>query len=114
MKVEQMVKQLGLKVKSGRTELSREITGGFASDLLSDVIAHAERGNVWLTLQVHPNVVAVAALKELAAVILVGGRELEEETIRRAEEQRVVLLVSPERTFELAGKLFGLGIPGQG
>ncbi len=92
--------------------LVRPVGGGYVTDLLSDVIAHGRKDDVWVTLQVHPNIVAVAVLKELAAVVLVNGREPAPETLEQAERQGVVLLGSPLSAFELVGRLHGLGVKG--
>jgi predicted transcriptional regulator len=107
-----LVDQLELEPRSARKNLGREVTGGYASDLLSDVIANSREGDVWITLQAHQNVVAVAVMKDLAGIILVGGREPEEETVEKAETENIPVLVSRLPTFELAGRLYNLGIRG--
>jgi len=73
MKVSDLVDQFGLKVFSGAAGLDRTVHGAYVSDLLSDVMGNASEGDVWITLQTHQNVLAIASLKELAAVILVKG-----------------------------------------
>ena len=65
MKVQELVDKLGLKVLAGAQGLDREIDGCYISDLLSDVMGNAMEGNIWITLQTHKNVMAVASLKEL-------------------------------------------------
>ena len=80
MKLEEVVNQTGMKVESAQEKLDREVSGGYASDLLSDVMANSREGDVWVTLQVHPNIIAVATLKDLAAVgcrILTLGQYLQ-------------------------------------
>ncbi|MFH1097017.1 MAG: serine kinase [Candidatus Desantisbacteria bacterium] len=77
---------------------------------MSDVIAHAQRGNVWITLQVHQNIVAVAVLKELSGIILVNNRQPAEDTLEKAKQEGITILVSQLPAFELAGKLYQLGI----
>ena len=74
MTVQDIVSQLNLKICSGEKGLQREIKGGYTSDLLSDVMGHAQEGDVWITIQTHKNVMAIASLKEIAAIILVKGR----------------------------------------
>ncbi len=109
MTVEEIVARLGLQVFSyGNTE--RPVTGGYASDLLSCVMAKAQAGNVWVTLQAHPNVVAVASLLDLAAVIVSEGLRPDQETLERAEQNGVVLLGSPRTTFTVVGQLSALGV----
>ena len=64
MTVFDIAKFFGLETRAGKDHLDEEVTGGYASDLLSDVIAHSRKGNVWITIQTHPNIVAVATMKE--------------------------------------------------
>jgi len=107
-----LVEKLDLEVRSARGNLDNEVTGGYASDLLSDVIANGREGDVWVTLQIHQNVVAVASMKDLAGIILVGGREPEEDTLQKAEAEGIPIMVSKRPTFELVGILYGLGVRG--
>jgi predicted transcriptional regulator len=92
--------------------LEHEVTGGYASDLLSDVMANSNPGNIWLTIQIHPNIIAVAELKELTGIIISNGREPEKETIAKAEQEKIPILTSSLPTYELAGKLYQLGVTG--
>jgi hypothetical protein len=107
MKLSELVERYDLKVFSAKTELARTVGGGYSGDLLSDVIAHGQKGQVWFTIQAHPNIVAVAVLKELAAIVLVNGREPTAETTDRADKERVPILGSPLSAFELVGRLYG-------
>ena len=114
MTVFDIAKSFGLETRAGKDHLHEEVTGGYASDLLSDVIAHSHKGNIWVTIQTHPNIVAVAAMKELAGIILTEGREPDSDTLQKAEEEEIPILVSPLYTFELVGKLYQMGISGTG
>jgi hypothetical protein len=105
-----IIERMNLKIYAGRTELERPVRGGYASDLLSDVIANGQKDQLWVTLQIHPNIVAVAALKELAAIILVNGREPAAETAARAEKEGIPILGTALSAFEFAGKAYGMGI----
>jgi len=111
MRLSEVARALGLELRSG--SLEAEVGGGYVSDLMSDVIAHAEAGDLWLTVQIHANIVAVAAMKELAGIVLVGSREPEVETLRKAEAKKVTLLASRLPAFELAGRLYQLGLRGR-
>ena len=108
MKVRELVEKLNLKVLSGADGLDREIEGCYVSDLLSDVMGNAEMGNVWVTLQVHKNVMAIASLKELACVILVKGQTATEETLEQSNEEGIPFLSTTMETFETAGKIYEL------
>ena len=63
MKVSDLVKELNLTVFCGEAGLDAEISGGYTSDLLSDVMGHIDEGMLWITMQTHQNIVAVATLK---------------------------------------------------
>ncbi|MEW6685723.1 MAG: serine kinase [Candidatus Edwardsbacteria bacterium] len=106
MKLQEVAKNLNLEPKTSKESLDREVTGGYVSDLLSDVMAHSQKGNLWITLQIHENIVAVAVLKELAGVVIINGREPEQETLKKAEKEKVCILVSKMSAFELAGRLY--------
>jgi serine kinase of HPr protein (carbohydrate metabolism regulator) len=110
MTLKQIAQALKLAVATGESLLDRSVTGGYAGDLLSDVLAHARRGDVWVTLQTHANTVAVAGAKELTGIILVQGRKPEAETLRKAEEEEIPILVSPHSTFEVVCRLGELGV----
>jgi len=112
VKLTELTEKLNLSVRSAQANLEREVTGGYASDLLSDVIGNSKEGNLWVTLQIHPNIVAVASMKDLAGIVLVNGREPEQETIEKAEAEDVVIMVTKMPTFELVGRLYGLGVSG--
>jgi hypothetical protein len=89
-----------------------ELNEGYASDLLSDVLANAPRGGILVTVQVHMNVVAVALHAELAAIIFASGRIPEAAVKEKAIEEGIALYVSKEPAFDIVGKLYNLGIRG--
>lgn len=84
--------------------------GGYVSDLISDVLANATKGVLWVTHQTHQNTVAAASLRELAGIVLANGREPEEDTLQKAQAENVALLASNLPAFELVGRLYGLGL----
>lgn len=106
MKVSALIEKFGLTVYSGFAGLENEITGGYVSDLLSDVMGFAQEGQVWITLQTHQNVMAIASLKDLAAVILVKGFTPDEDTLAHSEEEGIPVLGTQLSTFEIAGMLY--------
>jgi predicted transcriptional regulator len=106
MKVSELIKKFELKVFAGHAGLENEISGAYVSDLLSDVMGFARESQVWITLQTHQNVIAIASLKDLAAVILVKGFQPDEETLKKSAEEGIPLLGTQMETFELAGKLY--------
>ena len=89
---------------------SADITAGYASDLLSDVLANAPEGGVLVTLQVHLNVVAVASHADLTAVIFTSGRAPDDEIVAKAIAENLHLYATDANTFETVGRLFALGV----
>ncbi len=108
MKLKEIIEKLQLKVLTGQENLDADVTGGYASDLLSDVIANSKQGNLWITLQIHQNIIAVARLKDLAGIIIVNNREPDDDTLEKAKKENVPLLGSEEMAFEVSGKLYEL------
>ena len=108
MRIKEIIEKLNLNIFTGHDKLDVEVTGGYTSDLLSDVIAHSKKSDLWITLQTHQNIIAVAKLKDLAGIIIVNNREPDEETLKKAKEENVPILCSQEMTFEVSGKLYEL------
>ncbi|HEX2920019.1 MAG TPA: DRTGG domain-containing protein [Bacteroidales bacterium] len=108
MKISDIAGKLNLKVIAGEGGLENEITGGYTSDLLSDVIGNAKEGNIWITLQTHHNVMAVAMLKDLSAVIIVRGLKASEEAIKKGNEENIPVLSSTDDSFTVTGRLYKL------
>ena len=114
MKLKDIAHELGLieltpEVTAGDQD---EIERGYASDLLSDVLAHAPQGGVLVTLQVHLNVIAVASHAELAAVIFAGDRRPDDDIRAKAIAEGIALFVSPADTFDIVGRLYAMGMKG--
>ena len=112
MLLRDVVKALDLEVIADTGPMDAEVTGGYVSDLLSHVMGKAQSGQIWITMQGHQNIVAVAALSGLAAVVVADGIEAEEQTIGKARDQEVVLCKTSLPVFEIAGRLYQLGVKG--
>jgi len=110
--VGEIIEQVSLTVMAATAGLDKEVKQGYVSDLLSNVMAFAGADSVWVTMQGHQNIVAVASLAGLSAVIIAGGAKPEDETIAKAKQEGVVLLATPLPSFEVAGQLYRLGIRG--
>ncbi len=108
MKIINIISELDLSVISGDGGLQNDVTGGYVSDLLSDVMGNAKEGNIWITLQTHQNIIAVASLKEIAAIILVRGFMPDEETKKKSNDENIPILSTLSDTFTISGHLFEL------
>ncbi|MDD2514944.1 MAG: DRTGG domain-containing protein [Proteiniphilum sp.] len=102
----QLMQELGFTCLAGEAFLYRYTEGAYLSDLLSDAMGKAEAGMLWITSQVHRNIVAVASLKELSAIVVVNERQVEPEVLAHADEEEVVILSSGKPAFETAGMLY--------
>ena len=111
MTLDEIIALLDLKVLTQPRDFSTiQVSRGYASDLLSCVMAGATHGGVWVTLQAHVNIVAVAVLLEQAAVIITENAQPDDATLARANQEGVTLLSTPRSTFYVAGKLWEKGI----
>jgi hypothetical protein len=111
MNVQEMINLLDLKVITTPKDFSSiEPTFGYTSDLLSCVMAGAPHKSVWVTLQAHSNIIAVATLLEISAVIITEGATPDLSTINKADEEGVILLSTDKPTFAVVGKLWESGL----
>jgi predicted transcriptional regulator len=114
VKVAEAAERIGGVVVAGVADVAgREIRGGYASDLLSDVLGNCHEGDLWVTMQKHVNIVAVGQLRELAGIVLVGGRRPDAATAARADEEHMPIISTDQSTFDVVGILYGLGIRGR-
>ncbi len=113
MKLSQIVEELNLEIVAGNNKLDLEICDGYVSDILSDVMAKAPRGSLWITNQNHENVIAIVFFKRLSGVIMAGGIEPEEIALKKAIEKEIPLFKTRKNAFDIVGHLFQLGIKGQ-
>ena len=113
MNIAEVAEKIGGTVVAASSAASRQVQGGYASDLLSDVMGNSQEGDLWVTLQKHVNIVAVAQLNGLAAIVLVNGRMPEPDTAARAEQEGIPIISTPLQAFDVAGILHSLGIHGR-
>jgi hypothetical protein len=108
MDITTIAKELNLKIMSASDKINNKVTGGYTGDLLSDVMANSHEGDIWITRQVHQNIVAVATLKEHAGIILINSCEPAKDTLEKAIQENVPILVSDLPAFELTGRIYDL------
>lgn len=111
MDLQEVITSLDLKPLTKPLDY-REITPtfGYVSDLLSCVMAGASKKSIWITLQAHGNIIAVATLLDLSAVIITEGAQPDTSTIEKANEEGVILLSTSLPTYEVAGRLWEMGL----
>lgn len=111
--LKEIIEKLGLEAVSSAGMTNRPVAGGYAADLLSCVMKGAKKDYLWVTLQSHLNVVAVASLLNLAGVIITEGNQPDPETVARAEDEKVALLLTRKTTYTVVGELTLLEAKGE-
>jgi predicted transcriptional regulator len=107
MKLAELIDKLGLqKVVEFNEDV--EIIDAYSSDLLSDVMGNAKAGQIWITMQTHKNVAAIASLKDMPAVLIIGNGKPDGEMLEHAKNEEICVLVSTEPAFQVCGKLYQL------
>ncbi len=111
MNLQTVIDRLSLKVLTESEDLTgKEATSGYVSDLLSCVMAGAKKDAIWVTLQCHDNIVAVAALLDVSAVIITEDAQPDPATITRANSRNIILLSTPQPSFSIVGQLWEMGL----
>jgi len=104
------MEKLGLEVIGGKGGISKEVEGAYVCDLLSLVMSNANANNIWITIQSHLNIIAVATLVDLSAIIVAQDMDVDEDTINKANELEIPLIRTKLSAYEIACKLYELGV----
>jgi len=113
MTVKEVMELIEAKDMTPETDKNTEVSCGYTCDLLSWVMAHGAAGMAWVTVQTHMNVIAVASLMEMAAVIIPEGIEMEAPSLEKAKEEGITVLESPLTAFEICARLAAKGLTGK-
>ncbi len=110
MNISQLAERLGLEVLA-MPQPDAQVSGGYVGDLLSWVMGRAEADQVWITIMTNINILAVASLSGVSAVVVAEGSEIDSEVVSKATEQGINLLRTPCSAFAAAvavGRELGL------
>ncbi|MBQ7363554.1 MAG: hypothetical protein IJW48_03775 [Clostridia bacterium] len=88
----------------------REVKGAYIGDLLSWVMGRAKADTLWLTIMSNVNVLAVASLADVSAVILTEGVTPESDIITAASEKGINLISTSLPSYGAARVLVALGL----
>jgi len=113
MKLRDLAEHLGWELKTRNLTIEAEVKTGYASDLLSDVLANSIEGDLWVTRQTHLNIVAIAVMRDLSGILIASGAEPDPDTLEKAAEKMVPIFRTTLPTFEVVGRLYQLGITGK-
>ena len=93
---------LPVNIETTGMDLQRPVTGVYCGDLLSLVMANAREGNIWITIQNHINVIAVASLVEISAIIVVEGITVTPDVIEKAREEEIAIFTTKKTAYDIA------------
>lgn len=100
MTVKELAEKLQLKTIC-MPDPEREVLGGYAGDLLSWVMGRAPSDAAWMTIMSNVNIVAVAMLRDVAAIVVCENAEIPEDVAARAEQQGINLLVAEKGIYDV-------------
>ncbi len=101
-----LVEMYNFETVTGKVNLNKEIASGYTSDLLSDVIANAAEHSVWITIQRHVNILGVAKLKDIVAIIIPRKLPLDPEVVEKAKDEQIAILRDHRSAFEISGLVY--------
>jgi len=110
MTVQQLAELLGADIATVNTDAAREVTCGYACDLLSWVMARGKEGMAWITVQAHMNVVAVATLADMSCIIAAEGVKFPKDVVQKADDEGIAILLSAKNTYQIAAQMGAAGI----
>lgn len=104
MDIKELKEKLDLTLVCG-DDLERKITGCYCGDLLSWVMSRAQEGDVWLTVMGNVNSIGVAVLADVACIVLTENAAFDDDALKRAEQNGVVVLRTPKNTYQTAAEI---------
>lgn len=102
IKVSEAAERFGFRWVAGQDGADNDINGVYVGDLLSWVMGNAGESEIWITIQGHVNVIAVAALTGVSGIIVAEGAEIAPETIRKADAEGIPVLATDLSIYEAA------------
>ncbi|RKX51574.1 MAG: iron-sulfur binding hydrogenase [Thermotoga sp.] len=109
MKVRDILERLKLAVLS-EGDLDAEVKNGYTCDLLSEVMGKAQADTVWITVQTHVNIIAVATVVGIRMIILCNGHEVPEDMLNKAKKEQITVARTGKNPFEISCEICKIGI----
>ncbi len=111
MKISQILEISEGTMLTPNADLNTDILGGFAGDLMSDVLASIQPESVLITGLSNPQVIRTALIADVRVVIFARGKQPAPETIKLAVEERLPVITSELGLYEISGRLLQNGLP---
>ena len=83
-----------------------DVTCGYTSDLLSDVMANAAEGCAFITIQAHVNAVAVSSLVGAAAIIVCNNYPITDDMVEAAKRENIAILHTAENQYTMSHLIY--------
>src|SRR6056297_1388276 len=105
MNIKNIIEELEL---DEATDLSNDIDfeNVYIGDLLSVVMSNAKENSIWITIQTHLNIVAVADLIDIVGIIVVEDMEVDKDTLEKANELEIPILTTDKSAYEVACEIY--------
>ena len=110
MKLSEIKEILEAELIIGEDKMDTQVTGGAASDLMSDLLRNPKGGALLLTGLTTVQVVRTSVIAGMAAVIFVRGKQPDSQIKEMAQEHGLPLLSSPYNMYSSCGRLFSNGL----
>jgi hypothetical protein len=108
MTLAELAKKLGLRILNEMHD--KDVEGAFVSDMVSDVMAGAKPGNLWVTTQTHKNIVAAANLVDISGIVVTRKKAVPKETLEMADRAELTILAADLETYSVVGTLHAAGV----
>ncbi len=106
MDISDLVREVDGKILTEGSSISSiKIENVYICDLLSWVLSHAKKGDAWITVLTNVNVPAVAMMTDVACVIIPENIEVEELTLKKANENGIIIISSQYSSFEISKRI---------
>lgn len=112
MNIEQIAEVLNAEILTNFSNEHTDITYGFASDLMSDVLAYANSDSLLVTGLNNSQVIRTAEMLDITNVLFVRGKMPCKEIIALAEQNSISVLTTNYTMFKSCGLLVLNGMKG--
>jgi predicted transcriptional regulator len=110
MKLSEVKEILQADVIVGDNKLDIEVSGGAASDLMSDLLRNPKEGALLLTGLTSIQAVRTTVIAGMAAIVFVRGKKPDNELISHAKENDIPILSTPFNMYSSCGRLYSNGL----
>lgn len=110
MKIREVVDVIKGNVICGENLLDSEVTRGFASDLMSDVLTLDSDDVLLITGLANLQAIRTAEMSDISCIVFARNKKVTKEMIDLAKESNIILIECSNSVFSAAGKLYDAGI----